>query len=66
MTSFVCSADGRQLAVKVSGNPEGRSVFLLHGTPGNGLGPFPRGRLLYEQGVQLITSTGPATAGRTD
>lgn len=65
MTSFVCSADGRQLAVKVSGNPEGRSVFLLHGTPGSRLGPFPRGRLLYEQGVRLITFDRPGY-GRSD
>lgn len=65
VTSFVCSADGRRLAVKVSGNPEGRPVFLLHGTPGSRLGPFPRGRVLYELGVRLITFDRPGY-GRSD
>jgi len=45
--------------VDVSGNPAGHPVFLLHGTPGSRLGPFPRGRVLYELGVQLITFDRP-------
>ena len=59
MTCLVRSADGRRLAVKVSGHPAGRPVFLLHGTPGSRLGPFPRGRVLYELGVRLITFDRP-------
>ncbi len=65
MTSFVASADGRRLAVKVSGHPGGRAVFLLHGTPGSRLGPFPRARVLYELGVRLITFDRPGY-GRSD
>jgi pimeloyl-ACP methyl ester carboxylesterase len=34
-------------------------VFLLHGTPGSRIGPFPRIRKLYEQGVRLITFDRP-------
>ncbi len=65
MTRFVLAADGRRLAVKVSGHPAGRPVFLLHGTPGSRLGPFPRARVLYELGVQLITFDRPGY-GRSD
>lgn len=66
VTCFVRSADGlRRLAVKVSGHPAGRPVFLLHGTPGSRLGPFPRGRVLYELGVRLITFDRPGY-GRSD
>lgn len=65
MTCFVESADGRQLAVKESGNPSGWPVFLLHGTPGSRLGPFPRAQVLYELGVRLITFDRPGY-GRSD
>ena len=51
MTETVWLADGRQISVEVSGNPSGRSVFLLHGTPGSRLGPRPRGMVLYRLGV---------------
>lgn len=34
-------------------------MFLLHGTPGSRLGPLPRGRVLYELGVRLITFDRP-------
>jgi pimeloyl-ACP methyl ester carboxylesterase len=34
-------------------------VFLLHGTPGSRVGPFPRVRVLYELGVRLITFDRP-------
>jgi pimeloyl-ACP methyl ester carboxylesterase len=40
-------------------------VFLLHGTPGSRLGPFPRARVLYELGVRLITFDRPGY-GRSD
>jgi pimeloyl-ACP methyl ester carboxylesterase len=59
MTTFVRSADGRRIAVQVFGNPDGHPVFYLHGTPGSRLGPFPRGRVLYELGVRLIAFDRP-------
>ena len=59
VTTFVRSADGRQLAVKMSGNPTGHPVFMLHGTPGSRVGPFPRSRVLYELGVRLISFDRP-------
>jgi len=40
-------------------------VFLLHGTPGSRLGPFPRGRVLYGLGVRLVTFDRPGY-GRSD
>lgn len=42
-----------------TGIPTGHPVFLLHGTPGSRLGPLPRGRVLYELGVRLITFDRP-------
>ena len=65
MTTFVHSADGRKVAVLETGNPHGKPVFLLHGTPGSRLGPRPRGRLLYKLGVRLITFDRPGY-GRSD
>jgi hypothetical protein len=35
----VKTSDGRQLATQLDGDPEGRPIFLLHGTPGSRLGP---------------------------
>jgi pimeloyl-ACP methyl ester carboxylesterase len=63
VTIFVRSADGRQLAVRVSGNPAGHPVVYLHGTPGSRVGPFPRGRVLYELGVRLISFDRPGYGG---
>jgi pimeloyl-ACP methyl ester carboxylesterase len=63
MTCFVDATDGRQLAVEISGNPSGRPVFLLHGTPGSRLGPFPRTQVLYKLGVRLITFDRPGYGG---
>jgi hypothetical protein len=34
-------ADGRRLAVNLSGDPLGEPVFYLHGTPGSRVGPRP-------------------------
>jgi pimeloyl-ACP methyl ester carboxylesterase len=65
VTTFVRAADGRRLAVKVSGNPSGWPVVLLHGTPGSRLGPFPRSKVLYSLGVRLITFDRPGY-GRSD
>jgi pimeloyl-ACP methyl ester carboxylesterase len=66
VTIFVRSADGRrQLAARESGDPGGRPVFYLHGTPGSRVGPVPRGRVLYELGVRLISFDRPGY-GRSD
>jgi pimeloyl-ACP methyl ester carboxylesterase len=63
VTIFVRSADGRRLAVRDSGNPAGHPVVYLHGTPGSRVGPFPRGRVLYELGVRLISFDRPGYGG---
>jgi len=55
----VRTADGRQLSTQVYGDPDGRPVFLLHGTPGSRLGPHPRSAVLHRLGVQLISFDRP-------
>jgi pimeloyl-ACP methyl ester carboxylesterase len=62
---IVQSADGRELAVRVSGNPSGVPVFFLHGTPGSRLGPSPRPQVLYKLGIQLISFDRPGY-GKSD
>ncbi|HEY9375141.1 alpha/beta hydrolase [Streptomyces sp.] len=56
-------SDGRQLMVERLGDPQGRPVFLLHGTPGSRLGPAPRGMVLYQRGMQLIAYDRPGYGG---
>jgi pimeloyl-ACP methyl ester carboxylesterase len=63
VTTIVRSADGRRLAVKISGHPTGHPVFILHGTPGSRVGPFPKTRVLYELGVRLISFDRPGYGG---
>ena len=53
------TADGRQLAYDISGDPAGRPVFLLHGTPGSRSGPRPRHSVLYRMGIRLISYNRP-------
>ncbi|MFB4300785.1 alpha/beta hydrolase [Actinomadura sp. NTSP31] len=65
MTRVVPAADGRGLAVEEWGEPAGRPVFLLHGTPGSRLGPIPRPMVLYQLGIRLITFDRPGY-GRSD
>lgn len=43
----------------VYGDPDGKPVFLLHGTPGSRLGPHPRSAVLHRLGVQLISFDRP-------
>jgi pimeloyl-ACP methyl ester carboxylesterase len=52
-------ADGRNVAVQVSGNPSGHPVFLMHGTPGSRVAPLPRSIVLHGLGVRLITFDRP-------
>ncbi|WP_433338784.1 alpha/beta fold hydrolase [Spirillospora sp. CA-294931] len=56
---MVSTADGRNLAVEEWGEPDGVPVFLLHGTPGSRLGPFPRPMVLYQLGIRLISFDRP-------
>ena len=60
---LVKARDGRRLQVDVSGNPRGRPVFLLHGTPGSRVGPRPRESVLYRLGVHLICYDRPGYGG---
>ena len=55
----VKTPDGRQLSTQTYGDPDGKPVFLLHGTPGSRLGPHPRGILLHRLGVRLIAFDRP-------
>lgn len=59
MQRIVRIGDGRRVAVEQRGDPAGRPVFLLHGTPGSRLGPAPRTSVLYRMGVRLITFDRP-------
>ncbi|MFI5620008.1 alpha/beta fold hydrolase [Streptomyces sp. NPDC051567] len=59
----VRTADGRALTVERWGDPEGRPVLLLHGTPGSRLGPAPRGMVLYQRRMQLIAYDRPGYGG---
>jgi pimeloyl-ACP methyl ester carboxylesterase len=56
---FVRSADGRRIAVQVSGKPAGHPVFFFHGTPGSSVGPLPRPHVLYKMGVKVISFDRP-------
>ena len=55
----VRTPDGRRLSTQASGDPDGRPVFLLHGTPGSRLGPHPRSSVLHRLGVRLISFDRP-------
>ncbi|MFE0462081.1 alpha/beta fold hydrolase [Kitasatospora sp. NPDC058965] len=56
---LVHTPDCRTLAVQTFGNPAGRPVFLMHGTPGSRVGPLPRSTVLYHLGVHLISFDRP-------
>ena len=63
MTQQICDPDGRRLSVESVGDPEGKPVFLLHGTPGSRNGPRPRGIVLYRLGIRLISYDRPGYPG---
>ncbi|WP_328321704.1 alpha/beta fold hydrolase [Streptomyces sp. NBC_00388] len=63
MRGRVRAPDGRHLTVERLGDPRGRPVFLLHGTPGSRLGPAPRGMVLYQRRTQLIAFDRPGYGG---
>lgn len=57
--------DDRILSVESWGDPDGKPVFLLHGTPGSRMGPRPRGIVLYRLGIRLICYSRPGYPGST-
>jgi pimeloyl-ACP methyl ester carboxylesterase len=63
MTQEVPYPGGRRLSVESLGDPEGKPVFLLHGTPGGRNGPRPRGIVLYRLGIRLISYDRPGYPG---
>lgn len=63
MTQQIRDSDGRRLSVESLGDPEGKPVFLMHGTPGGRNGPRPRGIVLYRLGIHLISYDRPGYPG---
>jgi len=63
VTQQVRDPDGRRLSVESLGDPDGKPVFLLHGTPGGRGGPRPRGIVLYRLGIRLISYDRPGYPG---
>jgi pimeloyl-ACP methyl ester carboxylesterase len=45
------------------GDPSGKPVILMHGTPGSRLGPVPRASRLYPLGVRVIAYDRPGYGG---
>lgn len=63
MAQVVKAPDGRRLTVEASGDPAGKAVFLMHGTPGDLFGPRPRYIFLYRLGIRLFTYNRPGYPG---
>jgi len=61
----VTTADGRTLAVREVGDPEGVPVLTLHGTPASGLPYGPHAVDAEEKGIRLISYSRPGYAGST-
>jgi len=57
--TIVRTGDGRVLSVEEWGDPRGRPVFLLHGTPGSKSGPRPKSMRLHGLRVRLISYNRP-------
>jgi pimeloyl-ACP methyl ester carboxylesterase len=55
----VQATGGRRLSTEMYGDPDGRPILLLHGTPGSRLGPHPRSAVLHRLGVRLISFDRP-------
>ncbi|RKE20677.1 alpha/beta fold hydrolase [Streptomyces sp. TLI_171] len=64
-TRRIETPDGGILAVETSGDPSGRPVFLLHGTPGSRVGPAPRSAVLARMRVRLISFDRPGYGDST-
>ena len=59
MARNVRTRDGRVLAYEQFGDPDGKPVIALHGTPGSRVGPFPREARLHPLGVRIIAYDRP-------
>jgi pimeloyl-ACP methyl ester carboxylesterase len=60
---IVTASGNRKLAIDISGASHGSPVILFHGTPGSRNGPKPRGKVLYNLGVRLISYDRPGYGG---
>lgn len=63
MTQVVKAPDGRRLSVESLGDPDGKPVFLMHGTPGGRYGPRPRGIAFHRLGIRLLSYDRPGYPG---
>ncbi len=61
----VITNDGRTLAVEEWGDPAGRPVLYLHGTPMSRLARYPDDRLFTELGIRLFTYDRPGYGNST-
>jgi pimeloyl-ACP methyl ester carboxylesterase len=59
MIDTIQVADGRTVAYAQWGDPDGRTVFLMHGTPGCRLDRPERAKALRDVGVRVITYDRP-------
>jgi pimeloyl-ACP methyl ester carboxylesterase len=68
MVSTLLTRDSRVLAYAEFGDPNGKPVIALHGTPGSRMGPHPRASRLYPQEVRLIAYDRPGygESGRSE
>lgn len=64
-THTVTTPDGRALAVYEAGDPRGRSVVALYGTPSGGLVYEPHGADAEKQGIRLVSWTRPGYGSST-
>jgi pimeloyl-ACP methyl ester carboxylesterase len=55
--------DGRALSYEQHGDPGGKPVIVMHGTPGSRRAPVPRASRLYPLGVRLIAYDRPGYGG---
>ncbi|MEU6238432.1 alpha/beta fold hydrolase, partial [Kitasatospora sp. NPDC047058] len=62
---MVKAPDGRELAVETAGDPRGRPIVLMHGTPGSRVGPLPRATVLYRLGIRLVSFDRPGYGDST-
>ena len=60
---IVLQSGDRRLTIEECGEPDGKPIFLMHGTPGSRLGPRPRAIVLHQLGVRLIAFDRPGYGG---
>lgn len=65
MEEMVTTPDGRRLRVETSGDPDGKPVVMLHGTPGAGFAFPPHSADAAAKGICLIAYDRPGYGGST-